>query len=124
MSTTLGPTPAHPSTVETNIQQLFDTQTTDVEVTGSGIVTRLLSDDSEGDRHQRFIVEVRSGLTVLIAHNIDIAPRLEGVAVGDQLKFHGEYAYSDQGGTIHWTHHDPDGSHEAGWLEWKGQRYG
>lgn len=102
---------------------MFAEQATGVEVTGSGIVTRLLDDDNEGARHQRFILRLASGQTLLIAHNIDIAPRLTGIATGDRVGFKGEYAYSDLGGTIHWTHHDPGGTHTAGWLEWRGHRY-
>ena len=106
------------------IEQLFDSQISDVQVSGSGHVRRILADDNEGDRHQRFILELDSGLTVLVAHNIDLAERLDGLAVGDRVGFNGEYVYSEQGGTIHWTHHDPHGSHEDGWLESSGHRFG
>ncbi|MDR2931386.1 MAG: DUF3465 domain-containing protein [Propionibacteriaceae bacterium] len=106
-----------------DIDQLYQDQAADVEVTGSAVVSRLLSDDFEGDRHQRFILRFDSGLTVLVAHNIDIAPRLDGLTVGYRVSFRGEYVYSEQGGTIHWTHHSPDGSHSDGWLEWNGKRY-
>ena len=112
-----------PGSTDAQIQQLFDNGQSGVQVMGSGTVTRLLTDDIEGDRHQRFILKLASGHTLLIAHNIDIAPRLEGLKVGDNVSFYGEYAYSYEGGTIHWTHHDPGGSHVAGYLEWQGHRY-
>lgn len=119
------PTPAQSQTVDTDAQlaHLFQTQTSDVQVQGQGTVTRLLADDTTGSRHQRFILQLASGQTLLVAHNIDIAPRLNGLTVGDKVAFYGEYVYSDQGGTIHWTHHDPGGTHVAGWLEWDGKRY-
>jgi hypothetical protein len=63
------------------------------------------------------------GLTVLVAHDIDIAPRLDGLRVGDRVDFHGEYVWSDLGGTVHWTHHDPSGGHEDGWLRWQGRTF-
>ena len=88
----------------------------DLQVRGSGTVARLLADDDEGSRHQRFIVRLDSGQTLLVAHNIDVAPRVEGLEVGDEIAFSGVYEWSAEGGTIHWTHGDPDGDHSPGWL--------
>ena len=121
------PTVAPPETqslnTEAELESLFKAHASGVQIAGHGVVTHTLSDDNEGDRHQRFIVELSTGQTLLIAHNIDIAPRLDGLAPGDQVAFFGEYDYNDQGGTIHWTHHDPQGSHVAGWVDWDGRRY-
>ena len=120
---TAAPSDTQSLNTEAQLENLFQTQASGVQIAGHGVVTQLLSDDNEGDRHQRFILKLSSGQTLLIAHNIDIAPRLDGLAVGDQVAFFGEYTYNAQGGTIHWTHHDPQGSHVAGWLEWNGQRF-
>ena len=38
-------------------------------------VTRLLADDNEGSRHQRFIINPGGNHTLLVAHNIDLAKR-------------------------------------------------
>jgi hypothetical protein len=114
---------ATPGSTDALLRQLFESQANDVPVSGTGKVRNLLADDNDGARHQRFILELASGQTLLIAHNIDIAPRLSGLSVGDTVSFSGEYIYNDQGGTIHWTHHDPDGSHVSGWLDWNGKRY-
>ena len=92
-----------------------------VEVTG--VVEKVLKDDTSGSRHQRFIVKLPSGQTLLIAHNIDIAPRVEGIARGDTLSFSGIYEPNDKGGVVHWTHHDPSGRHAPGWIEHRGHRY-
>jgi hypothetical protein len=105
------------------IKKLFDNEKTDVWVSGKGTVTRVLADDNNGDRHQRFILELSTGQTLLIAHNIDIAPYLEGLEKGDTVSFYGEYYWSDEGGGVHWTHHDPDGSSDGGWLKWNGKTY-
>jgi len=94
----------------------FRDRVRDLQVQGSGIVVKLLADDTDGDRHQRFIIRLESGQTLLVAHNIDVAPRVEGLAVGDGVAFGGVYEWSEQGGTIHWTHRDPDGLHAAGRL--------
>ena len=104
-------------TDDNEIERAFKTRTSNVQVKGEGMVTRLLQDDVEGSRHQRFIVRLSSGLTVLILHNIDIAPRVDGLQEGDRLGFYGEYIWNSQGGKVHWTHRDPDGKHVAGWLK-------
>lgn len=93
------------------------------QVSGIGKVTRVLSDDNDGSRHQRFILELSSGRTLLVAHNIDLAPRISSLKTGDTVSFYGEYETNPQGGVIHWTHHDPQGRHVAGWLEHGGRRY-
>lgn len=93
------------------------------QVVASGQVVRVLSDDNEGSRHQRFILELSSGQTVLVAHNIDLAPRIPMLSTGDTVRFYGEYEVNPRGGVIHWTHHDPQGRHPDGWLEHRGKRY-
>ena len=91
------------------------------QVNGTGVVTRILPDDDQGSRHQRFILQLPSGQTVLIAHNIDIAPKVTDLQVGDNVEFSGEFVWNSKGGVVHWTHHDPSGSHVAGWLKRNGQ---
>lgn len=105
------------------VRALFDGRRTGVEVQGTGVVSRILSDDLDGSQHQRFILTTPSGVSILVAHNIDIAPRLDGLAIGDTVAFLGDYEWSAQGGTVHWTHHDPSGRHQNGWLKWKGRTY-
>jgi uncharacterized protein DUF3465 len=92
-------------------------------LTAKAVVERVLADDNSGSRHQRFIVRLGSGQTLLIAHNIDIAPRVEGLAPGDTITFSGIYETNDKGGVVHWTHRDPSGRHAAGWIELRGHRY-
>lgn len=53
----------------------------------------ILADDNDGSRHQRLIA------------------------------FNGVYEWGSTGGVIHWTHHDPDSRHAAGWLRHRGQTY-
>jgi len=101
----------------------FRDRVVDLQVRGSGTVARLLADDNEGSRHQRFIVRLDSGQTLLVAHNLDVAPRVDGLAVGDEIAFSGVYEWSRGGGTIHWTHGDPDGDHAPGWLRHDAKTY-
>jgi hypothetical protein len=105
------------------IEGLFQRRASDVQVRGAGTVLRTLSDDNEGSRHQRFILELPSGHTLLVAHNIDLAPRIDSLKKGDRVEFFGEYEWNDRGGVIHWTHHDPQGRHVGGWLKHQGRTY-
>lgn len=108
---------------DATIAEAFAEQRSNLQVSGSGTVTRLLADDNDGSRHQRFVLELESGQTLLIAHNIDVAPRIDNLRQGDPVSFFGEYEWNEQGGVIHWTHHDPDGRHTDGWLEHYGKKY-
>ncbi|MEN8222431.1 MAG: DUF3465 domain-containing protein [Acidobacteriota bacterium] len=92
-------------------------------VSGEGRVSRILSDDNYGDRHQRFIIRLSPEHTVLIAHNIDLAPRINKLKRGDIVGFYGEYEWNSKGGVVHWTHRDPKGRRKGGWLKHNGRLY-
>lgn len=106
------------------IRDLFDGGQSNVQVLAKGTIIRILSDDLEGSQHQRFIIELESGQTILIAHNIDLAPRLVNITTNSQVYVYGEYEHNNEGGVIHWTHHDPDGIHLDGWIYYEGEYYG
>lgn len=115
--------PAQEQTYIDILQNAFDNQLSDIQVLGEGIVTRILPDDLKGDRHQRFILRVSPIQTLLIAHNIDIANKVPDLTIDSTVEFYGEYEWNKEGGVIHWTHHDPDGYHEGGWLKYSGRTY-
>lgn len=100
----------------------FDKQLNDEWLTASARVIRLLSDDNEGSRHQRFLIETSGGQSLLVAHNIDLALRVP-VAVGDKIQFKGVYEWNERGGVIHWTHHDPQGREPGGYIDHQRKRY-
>lgn len=101
----------------------FEARARDRRITALGAVERILADDRDGSPHQRFIIRTGSGISLLIAHNLDLAPRLNGLKVGDAVTVVGEYVWNDKGGLMHWTHDDPQGRHAAGYIEWRGKRY-
>ena len=105
------------------IASALQNKQSDVQVGGSGVVIRNLPDDTDGSQHQKFILKLSSGQTILVAHNIDLAPRINDLKEGDSVEFYGEYEWNSQGGVVHWTHHDPDGRHEHGWLKHNGAIY-
>lgn len=95
----------------------------DVQAYGSGTVVSLLPDDTKGSRHQRILVQEADGETILVVHNIDLAPRIDDIKIGDNLEYFGEYIWNAKGGLIHWTHHDPNGRHVDGWIKHNGNKY-
>ena len=105
------------------LARAFKQRQGNVQVQGQGTVVKLLPDDLKGSRHQRFLIQLASGQTLLIAHNIDLAPRIEALQIGDTVYFYGEYEWNSKGGVIHWTHHDPKSRHVNGWLKHKGNTY-
>lgn len=113
----------HSSADEQRISTAYENQQSNVQVSGSGVVTRVLSDDTQGSQHQRFILRLSTGQTLLIAHNIDLAPRINDLSEGDSVSFYGEYEWNSKGGVVHWTHHDPQGRHVSGWLKHNGVTY-
>jgi hypothetical protein len=118
--------PAHIAVTEDTEQTLanaYKNKRSNLQVRATGTVEKVLSDDNVGSRHQRFILRLGSGQTILVAHNIDLAPRIAGLQRGDSVMFYGEYEWNERGGVVHWTHHDPAGRHPDGWLEHSGHRY-
>jgi len=111
------------SSSSTELEQAYDNRQSDIQVSGAGEVIKVLADDNDGSRHQRFILKLESGLTLLVAHNIDLAPRVPSLSAGNVVEFFGEYEWNAKGGVIHWTHHDPQGRHVAGWLKHQGRTY-
>ncbi len=105
-----------------SIERLYESRQSGVMVEFDGLIVKLLSDDLEGSRHQRFIVKLDSNHTVLIAHNIDVAPRVP-IEEGKKIQIYGQYEWNEKGGVVHWTHRDSMGQHEEGWIKFQGRIY-
>lgn len=106
------------------VRRAFEQRAEKVELTITGIVDRVLSDQTgPSGPHERFIVRLPDvSLTVLVEHNLSIAPRVP-VSAGESIVARGEYIWNAQGGLLHFTHHDPQRSHEAGYIVYAGKRY-
>jgi hypothetical protein len=105
-----------------SIEELYANRQSGVMVEFEGMVIKVLSDDNDGSRHQRFIVKISDRHTVLIAHNIDVAPRVP-IQANRNIVIYGQYEWNEKGGVVHWTHADSYGTHEGGWIEFQGRVY-
>ncbi|MES2920305.1 MAG: DUF3465 domain-containing protein [Verrucomicrobiota bacterium] len=105
------------------LARAFKLKTSGFMVKFRGTVIRKLPDDQVGSRHQKFIVRLDSGQTLLIAHNIDLAPRVSPLKTNNTVTIYGEYIWNIQGGIVHKTHREPDGSKGGGWIRRKGVIY-
>ncbi|MFT7052804.1 MAG: hypothetical protein ACJAU1_000354 [Psychromonas sp.] len=105
------------------LKQVYESRQSDIQVQGQGEVIKILADDTYGAKHQRFILRLENRQTILVSHNIDLAPRISNLKVGDWVEFHGEYEWNSKGGVVHWTHKDPKNSHAQGWLKHRSIKY-
>jgi len=96
------------------------------EVTVEGAVVRVLATSSGTQgAHERFVVAVKAGNAeqdILVADNVTIG-RAAPVRRGDDVIVRGELAIDPTGPVIHWTHHDPRGRHESGFVRVNGELY-
>jgi hypothetical protein len=117
--------PQAPSAGVPQIEAAYRQRTSDIWVQAEGTVIKLLPDDQDGEAHQKLLVRLEgpSRLTVLVAHSLSAAERIP-VHEGERLVFRGQYIWTEQGGTVHFTHapkfqrKDP-----GGWIEFAGKRY-
>jgi len=112
--------PRHPLTPLAILHVASEQRISNLQVFVRGHVAVMLPDDTEGDRHQRFILKLPNDQTILVVHNIDMTPRVTDLSVGDEVYVCGEYEWNYRGGLVHWTHHDPDTEHIDGWIEHNG----
>ncbi|MFQ5692527.1 MAG: DUF3465 domain-containing protein, partial [Nitrospinota bacterium] len=92
-----------PRAASPSAEEAFRLRRSGVFLTAEGLVVRVLKDDRKGIPHQRFILRLDSGLTLLVLHNTAVAPRVP-VHRGDRLRVRGEYRWNKKGGLLHFTH--------------------
>lgn len=93
-----------------------------VQVTCTLPVKRMLRPDDKGEKHEKFLLQLSNGTTILVAHNVSRAPSVP-LEAGDIVTVHGEYIWNEKGGVIHWTHASDTPRHQGGYIDFKGQRY-
>lgn len=85
-------------------------------------VKKMLKYDDRGLPHEKFLLLLSNGSTILVAHNTKMAPYVP-IQEGDIVTVKGEYIWNAKGGLIHWTHHTDTPNHQGGYIEFKGKRY-
>jgi hypothetical protein len=72
--------------------------------------------------HEAFTAQTQAG-PVDIIDNVAIA-RPVPVQPGDRIEVRGEMVHDpNKAPIVHWTHHDPEGTHENGFIQLRGQTY-
>ncbi len=69
------------------VKAAYEQRQSNVQVQGRGRVKTILRDDNDGSRHQKFILVLKNGLSILVAHNIDLAPKISNLNKGDIVEF-------------------------------------
>lgn len=97
-----------------------------------GTVTKLLPDDNQGLKHEKFMFQVAdghggqfNGQTVTVAHDTTYAPYVP-VKVGTQLEIKGDMLAGPK--VLHWTHkakdpQHPNPTHADGYIKMDGKIY-
>lgn len=111
------------SASDKRLMEAWEQGLSEFKIRCTGVVVRKLPDDLFGSRHQRFILKLATGQTLLVAHNIDLAPRVARLRVRDKLIINGEYIWNEEGGIMHLTHRNPSGSGFHGWIRKNGKSY-
>ena len=93
-----------------------------VPLTVTAPVKKMLRYDDRGLPHEKFLLVLSNGSTILVAHNTKMAPYVP-IQAGDIVTVSGEFIWNEKGGLIHWTHHTDTPNHAGGYIEFKGKRY-
>jgi hypothetical protein len=90
-----------------------------------GHILAVLPEDTIGIRHQRILVRLEDRKKVLLVHNIDLCPRIDGLERGREIRFYGQFTDNDRGGAFHRLHRNmnPFRPYVDGWIEYDGSRY-
>ncbi len=103
----------------------FSAQRSGVEVVAQGSVTHVLGVQAgRSSPHEGFLLRLDSGcaIVVRVEVNTDFTGTIP-LSIGQRVLVKGDYEYYSRGGVIHWTHRDPRGRHENGYVDVNGTMY-
>jgi Protein of unknown function (DUF3465) len=96
----------------------YSAQRSRVEAVAGGRVTRIFGVRAgRSSPHEGFLMRLDSGcdLVLRVEVNTDFTGEIP-LSSNEPIVVKGEYEYYPRGGVIHWTHHDPRGRHENGYI--------
>jgi len=96
----------------------YSSEKSHVEVVAQGTVTRTFGIRAgRVSPHEGFLMRLNSScsLIVRVEANTDFTGPIP-LRVGTTVAVKGEYEYYAGGGVIHWTHSDPRGRHQGGYI--------
>ena len=103
----------------------YTAQSPKEEVRADGTVARILGlRRGPSGTHEGFLMKLSSGcdLTIRVETNTDLTGPVP-LHRGEHVVVKGEYVYYSLGGVLHWTHRDPRGHHEGGFVYANGKTY-
>jgi hypothetical protein len=103
----------------------YGSQSTNQEVIARGKVADILGTRSgRSGSHEGFLLKLDGDcdLTLKVETNVSITGPVP-IRRGEIVIVKGEYVYDPLGGILHWTHHDPEGRHIAGYVVSDGKTY-
>lgn len=89
---------------------------------GNLTVERLLPDDLSGRPHQKIVVRLSNGKSIQIISNLEFCEKAP-VSIGDKVSVGGQFIWTRGTGLVHWTHTDPSGQRQKGFLLYNGKDY-
>lgn len=89
---------------------------------GNLTVEKLLPDDLSGRPHQKILVRLSNGKSIQIISNLEFCDKAP-VSIGDKVSVGGQFIWTRRTGLVHWTHSDPSGQRQKGFLFFNGKDY-
>jgi hypothetical protein len=87
-------------------------------------VVKILPDDTQGRKHQKWIFALDNGRQVMAVYNSDFSDERIPVQVGQKMSLGGQFIWDRGGGLLHWLHADPKNRRPDGYVEIGGVVYG
>jgi len=104
------------------VEDAFRSRQSSIMAEVTGTVARVLLDDKDDLRNQKFIIRLPNDQSVLVVHDQKAGRRVP-VSVGDTVLVRGEYMWTETGGTLRNTQRDFSPRRLHGWIDHKGDRY-
>jgi hypothetical protein len=104
------------------VEEAFRARQTGIMSEVTGTVVRIMMDDRDDLRNQKFLIRLPNDQSLLVVHDQKAGGRVP-VSVGDSVLVRGEYVWTETGGTLRNTQRDFSPRRLHGWIDHEGIRY-